>query len=89
MAKTKTTCILNKSFAPYFLQETVGVMKNEYYSLSTDESNDSDLEKMNPLSVRLFDVNTKKVKTRFLNLCCTLFNPHGLQKQYFLKLCPL
>ena len=89
MAKTKTTYILNKSFALYFLQETVGVMKNEYYSLSTDESFNSDLEKMNPLSVRLFDVNTKKVETRFLNLCCTLFNPQGLQKQYFLKLCPL
>ena len=26
----KKTCILNKSLAPYFLQETVGAMKNEY-----------------------------------------------------------
>ena len=89
MAKTKTTCILNKCFASYLLQEAVGVMKSEYYSLSTDESNDSDLEKMNPLSVRLFDVYTKKVETRFLNLCCILVNPQGLQKQYFLKLSPL
>ena len=71
MAKTKTTCILNKSLAPYFLQETVSIMKNEHYSLSADGSNDSDLEQMNPLTVRLFDVNTKKVETRFLNLCCT------------------
>ena len=29
-AETKKTCILNKSLAPYFLQETVGAMKNEY-----------------------------------------------------------
>ena len=34
MAKTKTRCILNKSLAPYILQETVGVMKSEYYSLT-------------------------------------------------------
>ena len=65
MAKTKTTCILNKSLAPYFLQETVSIMKNEHYSLSADGSNDSDLEQMNPLNVRLFDVNTKKLRHAF------------------------
>lgn len=67
MAKTKATCILNKRLAPhflfiyfFFLQETVGIMANEYYSLSMDMSNDSYLEKINPLTVRLFDANTKK-----------------------------
>ena len=65
MAKTITKCILNKSFAAYFLQETISVMKNEYYSLSTDGLNDPNLEKMIPLTVRLFDVNTKKLGRSF------------------------
>ena len=46
MVITITKCILNKRLAPYFLQETISVMKNEYYSLSTDGLKDSDLEKM-------------------------------------------
>ena len=65
MAKAITNCILNKSFAAYFLQETISVMKNEYYSLSTDGLNDPNLEKMIPLTVRLFDVNTKKLGRSF------------------------
>ena len=46
MVITITKCILNKRLAPYFLQETISVMKNEYYSLSTDGLKDSNLEKM-------------------------------------------
>ena len=60
-------------------------MKNEYYSLSTDESNDSDLEKMNPLTVQLFDVNTKKVETHFLNICCTTGQSSGTAETIFSK----
>ena len=65
MGKTKASCILNESLTPHFLQETVQIMKNDFYSLSTDSSNDTGLEKMNPLAVRLYDSSKSRVDTRF------------------------
>ena len=53
MGRMKTTCILNEALVPNFLKETIEAMKADVYSLSTDGSNDTDLEKMNPLTVRL------------------------------------
>ena len=55
MSKTKASCILNESFAPHFLQQTVDIMKTVFYFLSADGSNDTGVEKRNPLIVRLFD----------------------------------
>ena len=46
-------------------------MKNYPYALATDGSNDNGLEKMNPLTVRIFDVNAGKVKTSLLDMCMT------------------
>lgn len=43
--RTKATSILNQALALHFLKETVEVMKSDVFSLSTDGSNDSDLEK--------------------------------------------
>ena len=55
IGKTKASCILNESLAPHFLQETVQIIKNDFYSSSTDGSNDTELEKINPLTVPLYD----------------------------------
>ena len=44
-------------------------MKNTPYSLATDGSNDNGLKKMNPLIVQIYDVNLKRVKTSFLDMC--------------------
>lgn len=44
-------------------------MKLSPYSLATDGSNDNGLEKMNPLTVRIYDVNHGKVSIRFLVMC--------------------
>lgn len=44
-------------------------MKTSPYSLATDGSNDNGLQKMNPLTVRIYDVNLGKVKTSFLDMC--------------------
>ena len=41
MGKAKASCILNDILAPHFLQETVQIMKNDFYSLSTEGSNDT------------------------------------------------
>lgn len=46
-------------------------MKKYPYALGTDGSNDNGLEKINPLTVRIFDVNTGKVKTSLLDMCMT------------------
>ena len=39
------------------------------YSLATNGSNDNGLKKMNPLTVQIYDVNLKQVKTSFLDVC--------------------
>ena len=77
MGKTKASCILNESLAPHFLQQTVAIMKTDFCSLSTDNSNGSGLEKMNPVTVHLFDINTNMVGTRFLDMRCTKSQTSG------------
>lgn len=56
-AQTKTACILNHALAPYLREELVTAMKLQPYSLSVDASNDAGLSKMNPLTVRILDIN--------------------------------
>ena len=58
-ARSKTACILNYALAPYLIDELVSSMKQMPYSLSVDGSNDTGLSKMNPLTVRIYDVNEK------------------------------
>ena len=60
-ASTKIACILNNALAPYLIDELVSSMKQMSYSLSVDGSNDTGLSKMNPLTVRIDDVNEKVV----------------------------
>ncbi|KAK1902456.1 Histone acetyltransferase mst2 [Dissostichus eleginoides] len=65
-ASTKTTCIINEAVAPHFRKELVMKMRENPFTLFTDGSNDTGLEKMNPLTVRIFDTN--KVVHRFLDV---------------------
>ena len=44
-------------------------MRESCYSICTDGSNDQNLEKMNPVTIRLFDINQHKVVTKFLDMC--------------------
>ena len=60
------TCILNYALAPHLKNELVAAMTQEPYSLSVDASNDSGLFKMNPLTVRIYDVNRSVVAQKFL-----------------------
>ena len=48
------------------------IMKCSPFSLLTDGSNDTGLEKMNPLTVKIFDVNTGRVESQFLDMCATM-----------------
>ena len=66
-ASTKTMCMLNGAIAPSLLSELVEKKKIGAFSLMVDGSNDSGLEKMNPLTVRIFDRNS--INTYFLDMC--------------------
>ena len=68
-ASTKATCILNLAVAPAFKIELIENMKLHPFSISVDGSNDTGLLKMNPLTVRIFDVNLDRIVTRFLDMC--------------------
>ena len=70
-ARTKTACILHYALAPRLIDELVTAMKQQPYSLSVDASNDTGLSKMNPVTVRIFDVSRKAVSQKFLDLCLT------------------
>ncbi|KAL5019174.1 hypothetical protein ScPMuIL_004896 [Solemya velum] len=68
-ARTKTTCMLNLAVAQFFQSALVEMMKAQLYALATDGSNDTGLEKMNPLTVRIYNVNNKRVETQLLDMC--------------------
>ena len=70
-ARTKTACILNGALAKELQATLIDIMKNNPFSLATDGSNDSGLQKMNPLTVRIFDTNRGCITTRFLDMCMT------------------
>ncbi len=70
-ASTKTTCIINGAFAPHFKSALIEAMKSSPFSLAVDGSNDSGIEKMNPITVRLYEPGVGKIVTRFLDMCTT------------------
>lgn len=67
-ARTKTACILNGALAKELQASLIDSMKRNPFSLDTDGSNDTGLQKMNPLTVRIFDANRGCVTTRFLDV---------------------
>ena len=68
-ASTKATCMLNEAVAPMLIKDLLQNMKCYPFSLSVDGSNDNGLKKMNPFTVRIFDVNASRIVTRFLDMC--------------------
>ena len=63
--KTKALRIFNRVIAPELQKTLVNQMKTSCFSIATDDSNDQGLEKINPATVRIFDVNQYKVVTKF------------------------
>ncbi|XP_028303726.1 uncharacterized protein LOC114463975 isoform X5 [Gouania willdenowi] len=70
-ACTKMSCIINGAVAPHFRKELVMKMRTNPFTLITDESNDTGREKMNLLTVRVYDNDLSKVVHRFLDMCST------------------
>ena len=67
--KNKTSCILNRAIKPELQKNLINQIKKDCYSISTDGSNDQGLKKMNPVTVRLFDINQHMVVNQFLEMC--------------------
>ena len=58
-------------------------MKEEPFSLAIDGSNDNGMQKMNPVTVRLFDATSGHVSTRFLDMCLTSGTGSGTAAKIF------
>ena len=70
--RTKTSAILNEAIAPKCHQYIVNHCKEHPYNVGTDGSNDTRTEKMNPVSIRIFDINrSKTVTNHFFDMCLT------------------
>ena len=82
-AATKTTCLVNGCLAPYFKADLVTAMKTQPFSVAVDGSNDTGIEKMNPMTIRLYDVDQGHIVTRFLDMCLTT----GIIHAYIHVLC--
>ena len=67
--RTKTACIINGAIAPMYQKTLVECMRNGPYSIATDGSSDSGVEKMNPITVKIFDINRGVATTQFLDMC--------------------
>ena len=70
-ASTKATCMLNEAVKPMLMNNLLESMKVQPFSLSIDGSNDTDLKKMNPITVQIFDLSSHMIVTRFLDMYTT------------------
>ena len=70
-ASTKATCMLDEAVALILIQDLLKTMKLHPFSLAVDGSNDEGLAKINPLTVRIFDVNANRIVTRFFDMCAS------------------
>ena len=64
-AKTKTFCIINKAFQPYYHKQIIGYCKSHSFTVGHDGSNDTGVQKMNPIAVRIFDTNRSNTNDAF------------------------
>lgn len=68
-ASTKAMCMLKLAVAPSLKQQLIDNMKIHPFSVSVNGSNDNGLEKIHPLTIRIYDVSSGKIVTQFLDLC--------------------
>ena len=78
--------MLNEAVAPTLISNLLKNMRVHPFSISIDGSNGSDLEKMNPITVRIYDSKCNMIVNRFLNMCITTSataeecNEHNIRK---------
>lgn len=62
---TKTTWMLNGAFTPHLLTSLTDAMKVQPFPMSINGSNDTGLEKLNPMMVRTFDIMSEELSIDF------------------------
>ena len=70
-AKTKTFSIISKAFQPYYHKQIIGCCKIHSFTVGHDDSNDTGVQKMNPIAVRIFDTNRSNTNDAF-SICIGL-----------------
>ena len=66
-SRTKTAAIVN-CLGDYFFEGIKSNMQQLPFSIMLDASNDTGLEKMYPITVRIFDINYSRVMTKFFDM---------------------
>ncbi len=66
-SRTKTAAIVN-CLGDHFFNELISEMQNMPYSLMLDSSNDNNIQKMFPITVRIFDETFSRIMTKFLDM---------------------
>ncbi|KAJ8030946.1 hypothetical protein HOLleu_27502 [Holothuria leucospilota] len=66
-SRTKTAAIVN-CLGDHFFEKLKTDMQNQPYSLMLDASNDTGLQKMFPVTVRIYDINFRRIMTKFLDI---------------------
>ena len=69
--RSKASAVLNDAIAEDLKENLVTKLRVAPFSIALDGSNDTGLEKMNPMTVKLFDINSFKEQQRFLDMCTT------------------
>ena len=71
-ARTKAAAILNEAIAPQCHKYVADFCKTHRFSVGNDGSNDTGIDKMNPLTIKIFDVNNSETVTNhFFSMCLT------------------
>ena len=74
-ASIKATCMLSKTLAPFLQEDLKSALKP--FSICIDGSNDTGLEKMNTITMQIFDVKSGKI----VNLSWTCAKQLALQQK--------
>ena len=59
-SRNKIFCIISKAFQPYYHKQIIDYCKNHQFTVGHDGSNNTGVQKMNPIAVRIFDINCLK-----------------------------
>eukprot|EP00794_Sanderia_malayensis_P002031 gene2031-2309_t len=82
--RTKTSAIINVAMGPHCHEYLVEHCKKHPFSLSIDGSGDSDVAKMNPVTLRIFDINrSKTVTSHFYDMSITSGEHAGKAEDIF------
>ena len=70
--RTKTSAMINVAMGPHCHTHLVDHCKSHPFSLGINGSNDTGVNKMNPVTIRIFDISrSKTVTSHFYDMCIT------------------